>query len=158
MHEDIREATNRLTLICLSEWVKGAFGVEKLNSADADSEHQRRLPHGTQVFHWAGCTCEHPREEDREVALHACKSGETRTGKSSEGLDVEQLGILLECQSMWKSEKLEGKRKETSTQDPGIQTKPGAPSVFLRFERCFRRHVPSESKFRTKCPSAYALG
>src|SRR6266404_9686595 len=34
----------------------GALGVEKLNSADADSETPRRLPHGTYVLHRPGCS------------------------------------------------------------------------------------------------------
>src|SRR5215813_1041178 len=31
---------------------------KKLNSADADSETPRRLPHGTYVLHWPGCAQE----------------------------------------------------------------------------------------------------
>src|ERR1700733_2617130 len=34
----------------------GALGVEKLNSADADSETPRRLPHATYVLHRTGCS------------------------------------------------------------------------------------------------------
>src|ERR1700721_2997739 len=34
----------------------GALGVEKLNSADADSEIPRRLPHATYVLHRTGCS------------------------------------------------------------------------------------------------------
>src|ERR1700691_6006680 len=35
---------------------RGALGVKKLNSADADSETPRRLPHATYVLHWPGCS------------------------------------------------------------------------------------------------------
>jgi hypothetical protein len=35
---------------------RGALGVHKLNSADADSETPRRHPHGTYVLHRTGCS------------------------------------------------------------------------------------------------------
>src|ERR1700719_94898 len=47
----------RLVMGSLNAWVEGgALGVQKLNSADADSETPRRLPHGTYVLHRAGCS------------------------------------------------------------------------------------------------------
>src|SRR6266436_7101937 len=39
---------------CIGEG--GALGVERLNSADADSETPRRLPHGSYVLHRTGCS------------------------------------------------------------------------------------------------------
>src|ERR1700681_633536 len=61
------------------------FVYKKLNSADADSETPRRLPHAEYVLHWAGCSQEddqllregwqRPHSRGRFPAGHAFRLG-----------------------------------------------------------------------------------
>jgi len=72
------------------------------------------------------------RQEDGEAALYARESGEARFGETSEGLAVEQLGMLLREGTGIDSDRRRGVRsKETAREDPGSQTEPGAPFAFL---------------------------
>ncbi len=72
----------------------------------------------------------HPGHPPGKIELHARESGDSRTGKTSERLAVEQLGVLPGRSGGARGDR-RGRVKEKQPQDPGSHNEPGAPSVLF---------------------------